>query len=315
MKNFTNYGARIRRAFIPILLITAASVPVLASPAADACKQIAGALLQSCKREAPADFWLAAARCRNLPTQQERATCLALASEELADALELCSDQHEERIDVCGDLGGGLYAPIVNPANFVDGVHHPYFPLQLGVMLVYDEYTDRGVERVEVTPTGKQKVILGVTCVEVRDLVTLRGEPIEDTLDWFAQDVWGNVWYFGELSMNFEDGELVDLGGSWRAGVDGALPGIVMKAAPRVGDVYRQEFLIGEAEDIAEVFSLTETAVVPFGTFTNCVQTEDQTPIEPDIEEFKYYAAGVGFVLSVNAKTGNRTELVDIVQK
>ncbi len=315
MKIITTPRALTCRAITSILLTTAATVPVLASPAADPCKQIAGAVLQSCKRQAPADFWLAGARCRNLPTQPERAACLAAASEELADALELCEDQYDERIDICDDLGGGIYAPAVNPASFVDGVDHPYFPLQPGVTLVYEKHTDRGIEHIEVTTTRKQKVILGVTCVEVRDVVTLNGVPIEDTLDWFAQDLWGNVWYFGELSMNFENGELVSLDGSWKAGVDDAQPGIVMKAEPRIGDVYRQEFLIGEAEDIAEVFSLTATAVVPFGRFVNCVQTEDQTAIEPDVEELKHYAAGVGFVLTINTKTGERTELVDIVQK
>ncbi len=296
---------------IPIVLVAAA----FASPSPDPCKQIAGDLLQSCKRQAPADFLLAIARCRNLPTLQERAACLLLASEQLKDDVELCFDQHEERIDVCDDLGGGIYAPDIDPENFVDGVDNPYFPLEQGVTLVYDEYTERGVERIEVTPTGKKKVILGVSCVEVRDVVTLEGVPIEDTLDWFAQDEWGNVWYFGELSLNFEDGELVSLDGSWKAGVGGALPGIVMKADPRIGDVYRQEFWIGEAEDLAEVFGLDETAVVPFGTFVDCIQTEDQTPIEPDVEELKYYAPGVGFVLSENAKTGARTELVDVVRK
>jgi hypothetical protein len=183
------------------------------------------------------------------------------------------------------------------------------------VTLVYDSHSERGLERIEVSPTGKKKVILGVSCVEVRDVVTLEGVPIEDTLDWFAQDKWGNVWYFGELSLNFEHGELVSLDGSWKAGVGGAFPGIIMKADPKVGDVYRQEYWIGEAEDIGEVFGLDETVVVPFGTFANCLQTEDQTPIEPDVEEFKYYAPGVGFVLSENAKTGERAELVDILRR
>lgn len=313
--NVITKRARVRRALFSIVLPALTTLPVLAIPLADPCDQIANALLQSCKRQAPADYWLERARCTNLPTAQARIACFAAAYETLQEALELCEDQHEERIDICDDLGGGIYDPIVNPAHFVEGVNHPYFPLHPGTTLVYEKHTDEGVERIEVTTTDRKKVILGVTCTEVRDVVTMRGVPIEDTLDWFAQDAWGNVWYFGELALNFEDGELVDVGGSWRAGVDGAKPGIVMKARPHVGDVYRQEFLIGEAEDIAEVQSISAAAVVPYGSFTHCIRTEDQTPIEPDVEELKYYAAGVGLVLEVGAKTGERTELVDIVQK
>lgn len=297
-----------------IALPLALSLPLAASPAATSnpCKQSAEETLQSCKREVSADYWRERAKCTNLPTQQLKSACLANALETLEDALELCRDQRSERLEVCHDLGGGIYHPVIVPNNFVAGVNHPYFPLQPGVTLVYEKQTDEGIERVEVKPTGKIKLILGVACTEVRDVVTLNGEPIEDTLDWFAQDRWGNVWYFGELAMNFENGELSNLDGSWRAGVDGAKPGIVMKTTPHVGDVYRQEFLVGEAEDIAEVLSLSKTVVVPYATFAACIQTEDQTPIEPGVEEHKYYAPGVGMVLSVNLKTGERTQLVDI---
>lgn len=303
-------GNRIR--FIAALLVL--GMPLAASPVtgADACSQSASETLTSARREAQASYWLARAKCTNLPLAQQSA-CLAEAQDALQEALELCDDQYVERLDACDDLGGGIYDPQINPANFVAGVNHPFFPLQHGVTLVYEKQTSEGVERIEVNPTGATKTILGVACVEIHDVVTLNGEHVEDTLDWFAQDVLGNVWYMGELAMNFEDGQLSDLDGSWRSGVDGAKPGIVMKATPRVGDVYRQEFLLAEAEDIAEVASLNKRVVVPYGTFSRCLQTEDFTPIEPGIEEKKYYAAGVGLVLSVNVQSGARTELVDIL--
>ena len=107
---------------------------------------------------------------------------------------------------------------------------------------------------------------------------------MEDTRDWFAQDDAGNVWYFGENTALIDDRGLpVDLSGTWTAGVDGAQPGIVMEAAPAIGDFYRQEFLLGEAEDLAEVSSLTETVTVPFppGTFENCLKTRSLPPLRP----------------------------------
>jgi hypothetical protein len=280
-------------------------------PPPDACRLSAQETLQASQRQARADYGFMRAKCTNLPMAQ-RIQCLSEAQTALQDALELCDDQYTERLDVCNDLGPAVYDPQIVPGNFVSGVNHPFFPLQTGVTLVYEKSTPEGLEHIEVTTTGATKVILGVTCVEVHDFVVLNGVSVEDTIDWFAQDVAGNVWYFGELALNYENGELVDLHGSWRAGVDGAKPGFIMEATPHVGDLYRQEFLVAEAEDLAEVVSLNRRAVVPYGTFNGCLQTEDFTPIEPNVSERKYYAPGVGLVLSVNLVTGLRTELVDI---
>ena len=140
----------------------------------------------------------------------------------------------------------------------------------------------------------------------------MAGELIEDTADWYAQDSAGNVWYFGELSKNYEEGELVDIDGSWKAGVDGAIPGIVMLADPRPGDVYRQEYALGEAEDMATVVNRDEEAVVvPYGDFSEeILKNGEYTPIDPEVFEFKYYSPGVGMVLEVNPETGERVELV-----
>jgi hypothetical protein len=146
----------------------------------------------------------------------------------------------------------------------------------------------------------------------VRDTVTLDGELIEDTFDWFAQDIDGNVWYLGEDTKEYENGEVVTTEGSWEAGVDGAEAGIVMLANPQVGDAYRQEWYPGHAEDVAEVVSLNEEVTVPFGTFTNCLQTRDFSTLEPELNEFKYYCTSVGAVtLEVVIDSGERVELID----
>ena len=132
---------------------------------------------------------------------------------------------------------------------------------------------------------------------------TESGEDIEVTLDWYAQDLAGNVWYFGEIAQNFEDGELVDIKGSWKAGVDGAKPGILMWAYPDGVDsepqqeVYRQEFFLGDAEDIGEFVGFVDSIEVRGRTYTNVLKTKDSTPIEPDVYEFKYYAPNVGLIL------------------
>jgi hypothetical protein len=139
----------------------------------------------------------------------------------------------------------------------------------------------------------------------VRDKVYEDGQLAEDTEDWFAQDSAGNVWYFGEATAECDGTRVVNHDGAWEAGVDGAEPGIVMLANPEIGDYYRQEYLHGEAEDVARVVRLNATITNPLGTYRNVVITEDFTKLEPDIIEHKKYAPGVGVVEEQTVKGGS----------
>lgn len=217
-------------------------------------------------------------------------------------------------ISGCGGAGTEIAeTQAIDPADFVDKVDNPYFPLMPGTTYVYEGETDEGVERVEDYVTRETRNIMGVTCIVVRDRVTLDGELVEETFDWYAQDKDGNVWYFGEDSKEYEGGEVVSTKGSWEAGVDGAQPGIIMQANPQIGVSYRQEYYKGEAEDMAEVISLTESASVPFGSFDNLLMTKDWTPLEPGIAEHKYYAKGIGLVLEETVEGGTgRIELLNM---
>jgi hypothetical protein len=208
---------------------------------------------------------------------------------------------------------GELYAPEIDPARFSSTIDHPFLPLTPGTTFVYEGISDGESERIEVTVTGDTRRVMGVECVVVRDTVTVNGEVIEDTYDWYAQDADGNVWYFGEDSRTFEGGVQVSTEGSWEAGVDGALPGILMRAAPQVGDSYRQEYYPGVAEDMAEVLSLTESETVAYGSFDGLLMTREWTPLEPGVAEQKYYARGVGLVLEVMVEGGEgRVELIEV---
>lgn len=154
----------------------------------------------------------------------------------------------------------------------------------------------------------------------VRDIVKVKEDGewtvAEDTKDYYTQDQHGNVWYFGEFYKEFEGGVLVSLEGSWTAGVDGAKPGIIMKADPKKEDVYRQEFLLGDAEDMGKVLSIEEASVeVPYGTLDEKVlKTSDFTPLEPDVQVSKYYAPGVGVVLEVKVNADGDTERNELVR-
>lgn len=274
---------------------------------ASPCGQTSRHMLRSCKRGARDDFWLALAKCDNLSSSAERKACQQEASKDLKDALAQCSEQFASRQEVCQELGGGPYDPEIHPEDFVVKIDNPLFPLTPGTTFIYE-----GSEHDEFFVTHNTKEILGVTCTEIRDTVTVDDELVEDTLDWFAQDKDGNVWYFGENAKQLEGGLIVGVEGSWTGGVDGAKPGIIMKAPPKIGDFYRQEFSLDTAEDVALVLSLTESVTVPFGSFDNCVETKEFSPLEPSAVENKFYVSGVGLVLDVDLETGDRLELVEI---
>jgi hypothetical protein len=195
----------------------------------------------------------------------------------------------------------------LDPADFTTEIDNPYWPMRVGSKWTYRE----GEQLVVVRVTRRTKTIDGIAARVVHDRVTEDGELVEDTLDWYAQDKHGNIWYLGEDTKEFEQGKVVSTEGSWEHGVDGAQAGILVPAEPKVGLAYRQEYYEGEAEDRAEVLSLGKRVQVPFGAFFDCLQTKDTTPLEPDLVEHKFYAKGVGPVLAVAVTGGGgREELV-----
>lgn len=205
------------------------------------------------------------------------------------------------------------YNPKVNPSDFSSNITNKYVTLSTGTKLVYEGKTEGGLERVEITISGKTKKIMGVNTLVYRDKVWLDGELVEDTWDYLAQHKNGDVWYFGEDVNNYENGKLVDHDGSWTAGKDGAKPGIWVKANPQVGEVYRQEYLKGVAEDMVRVVSVKVKTSVPYGTFTNCLKTYDFTLLNPDSVENKYYCPQVGaLVMETDPTTGDKVKLIEV---
>jgi hypothetical protein len=199
----------------------------------------------------------------------------------------------------------------IDPANFVDKIDNPFFPLQPGTTFTYKS-TDGSVVDV-FTVTNQTKTILGVECVVVQDNVFVDGKLSETTLDYHAQDKAGNVWYFGENTKELDaSGHVISTEGTWLAGKHGATPGIIMEASPKVGDHYNQEFAPGVAEDQATVKSLNAHVSVPFGNFNHVLKTTETTPLDAATLDHKFYAQGVGNVLSVDLATGERLELVSV---
>ncbi len=193
-------------------------------------------------------------------------------------------------------------------------VGNPYFPLAPGSVHIYTADSEDGTETIVIEILERTRLVAGVECAVVRDRVYLGDLLLEDTEDWYAQDKDGNVWYMGEEVTNFEyddDDNLIgtDNEGSWEAGIDGALPGIVMKATLIVGDKYAQENRPGEAEDRGEIVALDVRVTLSDGSSHLCLQTRDTNPLDPGTEEFKFYARGVGLVVEQKTDGSDRGEL------
>jgi hypothetical protein len=211
------------------------------------------------------------------------------------------------------ELPEGAEQVELDAADFTTGIDNPYWPITPGSRWVYRETDGRGeVQRVEVTVTSRTKTIDGIEARVVHDLVTTpSGEKVEDTLDWYAQDSKGNLWYLGEDTKEYENGKVTTTEGSWEHGVDGAEAGIIVPAEPKQGLTYREEYYAGHAEDAAEVLGVDGKVQVPYGMFRDAMTTRNYSGIEPNVEELKYYARGVGPVLELLVSGGSgRAELL-----
>jgi len=203
-------------------------------------------------------------------------------------------------------------------ADFVDPTvaPNPYFPLLPGTVWTYEAESDEGLEMTVDSVSEETRTILGIEATIVVDRVYLDGELIELTYDWYGQDAAGNVWYLGEDACEFDvPGGPCIPSGSWEAGVDGAEAGIIMWADPLAhkGKTYRQEYYEGEAEDVAKVLHGGLTVDVPAGSFADCIETMDFTPLDPGARAEKFYCADVGLALEVQMRGGRiRDELVSL---
>jgi len=205
------------------------------------------------------------------------------------------------------------YQPVINPANFTHVVSNPYFPLVPGTTMTFLEQDGREKRENKVTVLRDTKIVMGVKCLVIHDTVTLNGALLEETLEYYAQDKEGAVWLFGEASKEFKSFGRVDMTGSWEAGVNGAQPGIVMPARPKVGDRYRQQYMANVAEDIGQITALNESVTVPAGAYGGCLKTREWSMLE-SVTSKKWYAKGVGLVRS-ESTDGEVSTLISVARK
>lgn len=275
------------------------------------CEAMARAAYSAALAGAESGFWLDVARAVNEPGSglagRLRDAWVA-RREARGDALA----QYEGRLRICAELGHGSYAPVLAPARFTAQVDALLFPLPPGRTWIYEAETALGLDRIETRALAEARVVGGVPCRTVLSEEYHDGALKERTVEWFSQDADGSVWYLGEITQEFEDGLPVTMDGSWRAGVESALAGVQLPCAPRIGDVWRMEFQLGAAEDVARVVAVDQIVSVPAGVFDGCVAVREWSPLDPRELVMKYYSPKVGLVLEVDERTGARMELIEL---
>jgi hypothetical protein len=297
------------------------------------CTNTASLAFHACENGVSDDHFRALAICTNESDEHDRDECLDEAEDARREANRDCREQRGARRDLCRAVGEGRYDPDFDEQDFDDDFTdltnpNPYFPLDIGNIAYFE-----GDESIVIEVKAATKLIDDVTCVVVNDSVHEDGLLVEDTDDWFAQARNGDVWYCGEQSKDYEyfEGdappvaELVSIDGSFKADRDGDKPGIQFRRMPRVGEVYRQEFSLGNAEDAARVLSVSYKygvdadldLHVPAALASllcgagDCVVVQEFSPLSPDSNDRKFYAPGIGLFLDLSVDSGDKAQLVD----
>jgi hypothetical protein len=196
----------------------------------------------------------------------------------------------------------------IDPSDFVRRVDNPWFPLRPGTVYRHRGMKDGKRALIVFAVTHRTKKILGVKNTVVEDRLYVGGRLQELARDWYAQDRRGNVWYFGEHIKEFDaKGHRIPAKGAWKAGVDGARPGIVMPARPRVGMTFQPEYYRDKAEDHYRILDLSAKLTVPYGSFKNVLVMTERTRLEPGVVGLKYHARGFGQIKETVAEGPHET--------
>jgi len=167
-----------------------------------------------------------------------------------------------------------------------------YFILEPGFQVVLKSSKAKMI----TTVLDETKEINGIVTRVVEEKEEENGKLTEITRNFFAIDQEnGDIFYFGEDVDVYNQGKIVDHGGSWEAYEKSNKPGLMIPGNPKVGMKYYQELAPGVAMDWAEVLSISETVKTPHGELKNCLKTLDSSTIKP-MKEYKTFEPGIGLV-------------------
>jgi hypothetical protein len=191
----------------------------------------------------------------------------------------------------------GKAQPVFSHPREITNAYLPLSSLKQDILESKDEHVERTAKR-----DLKKTFLIGgqtVAALVVEDKELANGRVTEITLDYFAQDDAGNVYYLGEDVDEYRDGNAAGNGGAWLFGKDTQKLGLLMLAHPKVGDKFRSEDVPKITTEDDEIVSVSETVIVPAGTFHDCIKIEEHA--SDGATEYKYYAPGTGCIKEVDS--------------
>lgn len=189
-------------------------------------------------------------------------------------------------------------ATLVGPdETFTNAGRNTYFILEPGYQRTFTGKEEGKKVDLIITVLDETKLVNGVDTRVVEERESVEGKLVEVSRNYFAIGATSHhAYYFGEEVDMYKNDKIVSHEGAWLAGVDGAKQGIAMPADAPLGVKYYQEQAAKIAMDRAEHVTTSAVVKAPAGKFKNCLKVKETTPLEPDNEEFKLYAPGIGLV-------------------
>ena len=217
----------------------------------------------------------------------------------LALLMSGCSEKPGVGQDFFSNVGHHAYLAKFRPADF----HHPtvitnrYYPLVAGAIWRWKgEYRKLPYTQEDLVLKYTRQID-GVVTQPVLDQDLVKGRIIAGSIDCYAQDDQGNVWYLGEATVHYVNGNLTDHADSWIAGKDGAQPGIFMPARPALREPrFQQEYAPNVAADVEHIVNISRSVCEPMRCYTHVVQANETSVLNPGVLSAKYYAPGVGLI-------------------
>jgi hypothetical protein len=187
--------------------------------------------------------------------------------------------------------------------NLTSTGRNPYFILEPGYQMTLKGLDEGKSAQLIITVLDETRMIDGVETRVVEERESAGDALVEVSRNFFAIDPKSqDVYYFGEDVDMYEHGKVAGHGGSWQSGKDGAKFGLFIPGHPKVGQKFYQELAPKIAMDRVEIVSMDEVVATPEGEFKHCLKSEETTPLEPGVKEYKLYAPGVGLLRDGNLK-------------
>jgi hypothetical protein len=135
----------------------------------------------------------------------------------------------------------------------------------------------------------------------VKDVVTnvKARRRIEKTIDYFAQDKAGTVYYFGEDVNEYSRNGHINHEGQWRLGRDTHTPGILMPAHPKLGDSFKSEAVPHVTHETDHIVAVGRNERIAGHRYRHVIKIRENAGPPPEVE-FKTYAPGTGVITEAN---------------